>query len=465
MLPVIAIVGRPNVGKSTLFNRLTRSRAALVADQPGVTRDRHYGYAEQGRRRFIVVDTGGIGGAGPAPAALTGLIEEQALQAARQADAVLWLVDARSGRTAVDEQLASILRPICPRLYLVVNKGESLDPDAAAAEFHGLGAGEPVVISAEHDLGISQLLDGVLAALPDAADSRAPGTPGLRIAVLGRPNAGKSTLVNRMLGEDRMVVSDVPGTTRDSVSVPFERRGRHYVLIDTAGVRRRARIDSHVEKISVVKSLQSMDMAQIVIVVIDAREGVTDQDTALLGLCAQSGKGLIIALNKWDGMPDADRTRVQSQVDRKLGFVEYACNLTVSALHGTGVGRLFDLVDTVGRSLQISIQSATLTGLLQKAVEAHQPPLVRGRRIKLRYAHLGGHDPLRVIIHGNQTEHVPDSYRRYLCGFLRKSLGLAGTPVLVEFKRGDNPFRGRKNVLTRRQTEKRRRLVRHRKSR
>jgi GTP-binding protein len=461
MIPVIAIVGRPNVGKSTLFNRLTRSRSALVANRPGVTRDRQHGFALHDGRRVIIVDSGGLGREAAEDEALVPLIAEQALRAAAEADAAIWLVDGRAGRTADDEELAVKLRKRCRRLRIVVNKTEGLDPDVACAEFHAFGLGDPLPISAEHGIGIGAMLDAVLSEIPSGPDADADAPEGLPIAVVGRPNVGKSTLVNRLLGEDRMLTHDRPGTTRDSVAVPFSRRGRSYVLIDTAGVRRRARVSDAVEKLSVAKSLQAIDRARVVIAVIDAREGLTDQDLALLGLAAESGKSLIIAVNKWDGLEASQRAAVLAQIDRRLGFVDYACLCRTSALHGTGVGRLFDTIDAVGESQQVEAKPAALTRHLEELVQAHPPPLVRGRSIKLRYAHLGGHDPLRVIVHGNQTEHVPESYRRYLAGAMGKRLGLIGTPLFVEFKRGANPFRGRKNAPSKRQVRRRRRLIRH----
>ena len=463
MLPVIAIVGRPNVGKSTLFNRLTRSRDALVADRAGITRDRRYGLAEYQGRTFMLVDTGGLGDFEGDDRAMADLVSRQSLQAIGEADAVLWLVDGRGGLTAADEKLAQELRPRCRNLFLVVNKCDGLDPHICSAEFHALGINPPWPVSAERGDGIADFMEAVIDALPAAAEAPVETPPGLRIAVIGRPNVGKSTLINRMLGEERMLTYDQPGTTRDAVSVPFERRDKHYVLIDTAGVRRRARISDQVEKISVIKSLQALADAHIAIAVIDAREALTEQDLNLLGFTAESGKPLIIAVNKWDGLDPQQRSRIKDQLDRKLAFVDYACVHTLSALHGTGVGKLFDTIDRIGRSLAVDIKPSRLTEILAQAVSEHPPPLIRGRRIKLRYAHLGGHDPVRVIIHGNQTRHVPDNYRRFLEGRFREQLRLTGTPVLVQFKYGENPYRHKKNVLTPRQERKRKRLVRHHK--
>ena len=446
MLPIIAIVGRPNVGKSTLFNRLTRSRNALVADRPGITRDRQYGFGQHGQCRFIAIDTGGIGESGEPDARLAALVSEQALCALREADAVLWLVDGRAGPAALDLELARSLRRTGRRIHLVVNKTDGLNPDVAGAEFHSLGAGDPLAISAEHGTGIAALLDQVLAEFTDEGDAPAPALPGPRISVIGRPNVGKSTLVNRMVGEERMLTFDEPGTTRDSIAVPFERRGRQYVFVDTPGIRRRARVVDKVERVSIARSLAAIAQSDVVIAVMDAREGVTDQDIALLGLTAESGKSLTVAINKCDGLAEEQRAVVRSQVRRRLGFVEYACIRLISALHGTGVGKLFETIDAIAEAQSRSFKSAAVTKILREAVQAHEPPLVQGRRIKLRYAHIGGHGPIRVIVHGNRTEHVPQAYRRYLSNCLRRALKLIGTPVVVEFKRGENPYKGRRDA-------------------
>ncbi|MBI1731304.1 MAG: ribosome biogenesis GTPase Der [Gammaproteobacteria bacterium] len=464
MLPIIAIVGRPNVGKSTLFNRLVRRRDALVADQPGVTRDRRYGIAARGARRFILVDTGGLGAGAADDPALARRVVDQTMRAVAEAGAVLWLVDGRSGPAGADLELARMLRRAGRPLYLIVNKTEALDPDAAVAEFHGLGAGNPIPIAAAHGIGVNPMIEHVLDGLP-AADEAPYADPGaFTIGIVGRPNVGKSTLLNRMLGEDRMLTSDRPGTTRDSIAVPFARRGKDYVLIDTAGLRRRARVHNPVERISAAKSLETINAARVIIAVLDAGEGVTDQDLAMLGLAVGTGKALIIALNKWDGLDPDQRRRVEDQADRRLGFADYAALQRISALHGTGIGELFDLLEAIRGSLSARIKSADATRLLEQAVFQHAPPLMRGRRIRLRYAHVGGHDPLRIIVHGNQTERVPESYRRYLSGVYRRALRLVGTPVMIEFKRGQNPYRnkglmpgGRKKLQGKKSRPKRKR--------
>ncbi|MBT7951681.1 MAG: ribosome biogenesis GTPase Der [Gammaproteobacteria bacterium] len=464
MSTIIAIVGRPNVGKSTLFNRITHSRNALVADRPGVTRDRQYGYGHHGDRTFVLIDTGGLEQQVNKEMNISARVSEQSMRAIEEADAVLWMVDGRSGLTTADEVLAEQLRPLSSNLFLVVNKTEGLDIAVVCSEFHSLGVGQPLAISAGRGDGVDALVGEVLEQLPAPESETILQEDGLRVGIIGRPNVGKSTLVNRMLGEDRMLTFDQPGTTRDSVAVPFERRDKHYVLIDTAGVRRRARITDVVEKYSVIKTLKAVDMAQIVVMVIDAHDVVSDQDLNLLGIAVDSGKSLIVAVNKWDGIDDDQKNIIRSQLDRKLDFVDYACVHFISALHGTGVGNLFDLIDKIGKSQASQLKSSMVTELLHALVEAHPPPLVRGRRIKLRYAHIGGHNPLRIIVHGNQTEHVPNNYRRYLSNKIRQRLKLIGTPVMIEFKHGDNPFKGRVNVLNKRQIEKRRRLMKHVKS-
>ena len=460
MLPVVALVGRPNVGKSTLFNYLTKTRDALVADYPGLTRDRQYGRVKRGRRDFFVVDTGGIveSDAG---------IDEQAMRQVRfaleEADLVLFLVDARDGLNVGDEAIAANLRKIGKPVLLAVNKIDRPGHQSlAAGEFHALGLGEPHALSASHALGIDALLDSVQAKLPkeETPESEAEAG-GIRIAVVGRPNVGKSTLVNRMLGEDRVVVFDQPGTTRDSVYIPFERHGKPYTLIDTAGIRRRGRVSETIEKFSVIKALQAIEKAHVVVYLIDAREGVTDQDATLLGMVLEIGRGLILGFNKWDGLSPDQKDQVRRQIDLKLPFVEFAEKYFISALHGTGVGLLFDAVRGVYAASMVDMSTARLTRLLQDAIATHQPPLVRGRRIKLKYAHQGGSNPPSIVIHGNQTEEVPGSYKRYLINVFREALELHGTPIRLEFKSGENPYKGKRNALTERQVRKRRRLIKH----
>ena len=462
MIPVIAIVGRPNAGKSTLFNRITHTRNALVADRPGVTRDRNYGFASHRGNSFILVDTGGLDDYEADNPSIAKLVSEQTMLAIKEADAVLWLVDGRAGGlSTADETLAGKLRELSRNIYLLVNKTEGMDRDIASVDFHALGIGTPYPISAARGDGVATVLDTVLDSFPDAEPALDTENTGLRISVIGRPNVGKSTLINRMLGEHRMLTFNEPGTTRDSIIVPFERQGKKYELVDTAGVRRRSSLEDPLEKSSVIKSLQALEGSDLIIAVIDASEALTDQDLHLLGLTMDSGKPLIIAVNKWDHLGMDQRDMIRNQLDRKLAFIDYACIHFISALHGSGVGKLFGTIDKIGRNIAIQVKSSRVTEILEEAVAAHAPPLVKGRRIKLRYAHIGGHSPLRIIVHGNQTENVPANYARYLSTYFRNRLALVGTPVMVEFKHSENPFKGKKNELTGRQIKKRRRMMQH----
>ncbi|MEN9680963.1 MAG: ribosome biosis GTPase Der [Pseudomonadota bacterium] len=458
MLPVVALVGRPNVGKSTLFNYLTRTRDALVADYPGLTRDRQYGRVRRGQRDYFVVDTGGI-------VETEAGIDEQAMRqvdiALREADVILFLVDARDGLTVGDEAIAVQLRRTGKPLIIAANKIDQASLTLATAEFHAMGLGDPQPISASHAQGIGELLDVVESRLPPLEETPEEDDGGIRIAIVGRPNVGKSTLVNRLLGEERVVVFDAPGTTRDSVEVPFERHGRRYTLIDTAGIRRRGKIAETIEKFSVIKAMQSIEKAHVVIFLIDAREGVTDQDTTLLGMVLEIGRGLIIGLNKWDGMTQDQRDETKRRLDLKLSFLDFAEKYFISALHGTGVGHLFDAVGDVHAAGMTRMGTSHLTRILQDALAAHQPPLVRGRRIKLKYAHQGGSNPPTIVIHGNQVDEIPGSYKRYLVNTFRSALDITGTPVRVEFKASENPYKDKRNTLTERQVKKRRRMIRH----
>jgi GTP-binding protein len=477
MLPVIALIGRPNVGKSTLFNRLTRSRDALVADFPGLTRDRQYGFGKVGPVPYLVVDTGGVAGG---ETGLSELMVQQTVRALKEADIAIVIVDGRSGLTAADERVAELARQYAETTWLVANKAEGMDPSMAAVEFHGLGLGEPVAISAAHGDRVSALMDEVLAPFvePDAApeaheshheshhesqhasqESRADQP--LRVAVIGRPNVGKSTLINRLLGEDRLVVYDQPGTTRDSIAVPFERDGRSYVLVDTAGVRRKGKVSDTVEKFSVIKALQAMERAEVVLMVLDAQEGITEQDVSLTGLIVERGRARVVVANKWDGLDPDHRRQVREQIERRLPFLDFAERLTISALHGSGVGDLLPAAEHAYSAAVRDLPTSDLTRELQNAVRAHEPPMVRGRRIRLRYAHQGGRNPPVIVIHGNQTERVPEAYRRYLINRFRKAFRLMGTPVRLTFKTSDNPFQGRRNKLTPRQERKRKRLIKH----
>ena len=469
--PVIALVGRPNVGKSTLFNRLTRSRDALVADFPGLTRDRQYGIGRIGPAAYIVVDTGGLG----EPDDPTHHdMQRQALAALDEADAIVFLVDARAGVTPGDEALTGELRQRGKRVWLVMNKIDGIDPDVAAADFHGLGLNAPWPIAAVHGRGVSALMDAVLEDLPEVGgalpeapvdDAPAPGSGDrpIEVALIGRPNVGKSTLVNRLIGEERVLVYDMPGTTRDAIRVPFERDGKAFTLIDTAGVRRRSRVREGVEKFSVIKTLQAIEAARVVIMVLDARQEIAEQDAHLIGHVIDSGRGLVLAVNKWDGLAPERRERIRRELELKLGFVDFARPRFISALHGSGVGRLLEAVVEVDRAACRELPTAALTRSLEAAIEAHQPPLVRGRRIKLRYAHQGGRNPPTIVIHGNQTAALPSAYRRYLINHFRRAFALQGTPVRLELRSGANPYAGRRNRLTPRQQRKRERMIQRRK--
>lgn len=455
MLPVIALVGRPNVGKSTLFNRLTRTRDALVADRPGLTRDRKYGIGKVGATPYVVVDTGGLSGEGEG---IDPLMERQVLLAIDEADHILFLVDARDGLTAGDQIIAQRLRQTGKPFTTVVNKSENLDSAVALADFFELGGAAPEPISAAHGRGVKPLMERILASLPPV-ELQVDEEAGIKVAVVGRPNVGKSTLVNRLLGEERVVAFDQPGTTRDSIFIPIERAGTHYTLIDTAGVRRRSRIDDAIEKFSVIKTLQAIEQANVVLLVLDARQGVAEQDATLAGHVLTSGRAVVVVVNKWDGLTTAERDRIRTDLNRRLPFLDFAQWHFVSALHGSGVGDLLDTVRKAHASAMKDLGTPELNRILEQAVMEHQPPLVRGRRVKLRYAHQGGRNPPLIVIHGNQTEHVPDAYRRYLINRFRAAFGLKGTPLRVEFRTGENPFEGRRNILTPRQVRKRKRLT------
>ncbi|NBC22632.1 MAG: ribosome biogenesis GTPase Der [Gammaproteobacteria bacterium] len=468
MLPTLALVGRPNVGKSTLFNKLTHRRDALVADEPGLTRDRRYGRAVVGDVTCTLVDTGGLlGEAGE----LTSAMEHQAELAMDESDAVLFLVDARAGLTPADEEIAARLRRRNRQVVLVVNKMDGVAEEQAVAEFAGLGFDEPVYVAAAHNRGISALAErleplleplAVPAAMPAEAGA---GDRAVRVALIGRPNVGKSTLTNRLLGEERQVVFDQPGTTRDAIEIPFERDGERYVLVDTAGVRRKGRVAAVAEKFSVVKTLQAIERADVVILVLDAREGLVDQDLHLLSYATEAGAAVLIALNKWDGLSEDDRRRNREVLDRRLRFAPWIPVHQISALHGTGVGHLLETVQQVFAAGEMDVSTSHLTRLLGALVEAHPPPMVRGRQIKLRFAHKAGSHPPKIVIHGNQTAALPDSYVRYLENSFREALDLGGTPVKIELRTGDNPFAGKRNTLTPRQQRRRKRMVKHHKGR
>lgn len=460
MIPVIAIVGRPNVGKSTLFNRLTRSKDALVADYAGLTRDRKYGEAVFQERRVMLVDTGGLTGQ---EEGIDAAMAEQSLLAVQEADAVLFMLDCRDGLTPVDEQIAAQLRQYNKKIFVVANKIDGLSQDVVTAPFYELGLGEVFGVAASHGRGTNNLLEAVFSQLPPSEEAlpEEEQARGIKIAVVGRPNVGKSTLVNRMLGEDRVVVFDMPGTTRDSIYINFERQGKPYTLIDTAGIRRRKNINLMVEKFSIIKTLQAIDDANVVVLLLDAAEGLVDQDMHLMGQVIESGRALVVALNKWDGLDDDHKSYVKTELERRLRFVEFADMHFISALHGTGVGNLYLSIERSYQAATEKFSTNFLTRILERAVTEHQPPLVHGRRIKLRFAHTGGHNPPIIVIHGNQTEEIPNHYVRYLEKYFRTALDLHGTPIRFEFKTSDNPYAGKRNKLTKRQIEKKRRLMKH----
>ncbi|CAI0709916.1 ribosome biogenesis GTPase Der [Serratia proteamaculans] len=490
MIPVVALVGRPNVGKSTLFNRLTHTRDALVADFPGLTRDRKYGRAEVEGNEFIIVDTGGIDGTEDG---VETRMAGQSLLAIEEADIVLFMVDARAGLMPADLGIAQHLRNRQKATFLVANKTDGMDPDMAAADFYSLGLGDVHPIAASHGRGVAQLIEHVLVpfvgekpeevelteeeanaaywaeqegetlegAEEEPEDDFNPQDLPIKLAIVGRPNVGKSTLTNRILGEDRVVVYDMPGTTRDSIYIPMVRDEREYVLIDTAGVRKRGKVTETVEKFSVIKTLQAIEDANVVLLVVDAREGISDQDLSLLGFILNSGRSLVIVVNKWDGMSEEDRDHVKEMLDLRLGFVDFARIHFISALHGSGVGNLFVSVLEAYECATRRVNTSMLTKIMQMAADDHQPPLVRGRRVKLKYAHAGGYNPPIVVIHGNQVTDLSDSYKRYLMNYFRRSLKVMGTPIRIQFKEGENPFAGKRNLLTPNQMRKRKRLMSH----
>jgi GTP-binding protein len=449
-LPTIVLVGRPNVGKSTLFNRITRTRAALVADLPGLTRDRHYGRARFGDRSFLVVDTGGF-----EPVAKDGILHEMAKQtraAIAESDVIVFLVDARSGTTAQDRDIADLLRRSERPIVIAVNKAEGMQSERAAAEFYELGLGEPHPISSAHGDNVAALVEEALSRLPPEAvpeDAPAPpdAEPGearaagpVKVAIVGRPNVGKSTLVNALLGEERMIAFDEPGTTRDSIYVDFERHGRRYTLIDTAGVRRRGKVFEAVEKFSVIKTMQAIEHANVVVLLLDAQQGISEQDAHLAGFILETGRALVLGINKWDGLTAQQRDEVKREVDRTLGFLSFAAHHTLSARAGTGIAALLRSVDAAYAAAMSRLPTPKLTRALIAAVERQQPPRAGGGRPKLRYAHQGGQNPPLIVVHGTALAQVPESYRRYLERFFMETFKLRGTPLRVQFKSGVNPY-------------------------
>ncbi len=465
MIPTIALVGRPNVGKSTLFNKLTKSRDALVADVPGLTRDRRYGRCEIDGQTITLIDTGGLFGDDVLSESLT----QQTQLAVAEADLVVLLLDGRDGITSADQDVVAYLRRESVNFIPVVNKIDGIGEDQALVEVAQFGFGDPLLISASHSRGLRTLTETLLATLTDigAFDREAESVTnkGIHVAVVGRPNVGKSTLINRMLGEERQVVFDMPGTTKDAIDIPFKRNDTDYVLIDTAGVRRKGRVDEITEKFSVVKALQAMERAQVVILVVDATEGVVEQDLHVLQYALEAGAALLVAVNKWDGLDEDQRDRVKYSVDRRLAFVPWVPLQRISALHGTGVGLLFKMIDTVYAAGEFDVSTSLLTRLVRNMVAAHPAPSVRGRQIKIKVATRGRNHPPTVVIHGNQLDSLPTSYKRFLENGFREALNLVGNPIRLQLRESDNPYAGKKNVLTPRQKERRERIIKHRKKR
>ena len=436
MKPTIVLVGRPNVGKSTLFNRLTRSRDALVADLPGLTRDRHYGHGRIGSKPFLVVDTGGF-----EPDARGGIVQEMARQAEAaiaEADVLLFMVDGRNGLAPQDQAIAALLRRSGRPLHLVVNKAEGMDRAVVGAEFHELGCGDPRVISAAHGDGVRELIDLALEPFAETADEEDHVGP--RVAVVGRPNVGKSTLINSLIGEERVIAFDMPGTTRDAIAVPFERNGRRYTLIDTAGLRRKGRVFEAIEKFSVIKTLQAVEEANVVVLMVDASQDISDQDAHIAGFCIEAGRALVLAVNKWDAIDEYRRERIKIDINRKLNFLGFARIHYISALNGQGVGSVLGSVDKAYAAAMVKLATPKLTRVLQLALQKQQPPRHGLQRPKLRYAHQGGSNPPLIIIHGNALDHVPDSYTRYLEKTFLEAFRLQGTPLRIQYKTARNPF-------------------------
>ena len=443
MKPVIALVGRPNVGKSTLFNRLTRSRAALVADYPGLTRDRHYGEGKMGDRPFLVIDTGGF-----EPVVKEGVLQEmakQTKQAVAEADVVVFIVDGRQGITPHDKAITDYLRRCDRPVILAVNKAEGMKYTAVVADFYELGLGDPLVISSAHGDGVYTLLDEALKRVPEAVhesvEEAQTEQSSIRLAIVGRPNVGKSTMINALLGEDRVIAFDLPGTTRDAIEIPFERDGKHYTLVDTAGLRKRGKVFQAIEKFSVVKTLQAISEANVVLLLLDARQDISEQDAHIAGFVLESGRALVVGINKWDGLSQDKRKEIRSEVERKLHFLSFAKFHYVSALKATGIASLMRSVDAAYAAAMAKLPTPRLTRVLEEAVAHQQPPRRQGSiRPKLRYAHQGGQNPPVIVIHGNSLENVGDDYKRYLEKHFRDAFSLVGTPLRIEVRSGKNPF-------------------------
>ncbi|MFK8077661.1 MAG: ribosome biogenesis GTPase Der [Granulosicoccus sp.] len=490
MKPTIALVGRPNVGKSTLFNKLTRTQDALVADLPGLTRDRQYGDGKVGGWPYLLVDTGGLTGA---PDSLDAAMADQTLSAVREADLVVFLVDGRAGLVSVDEEIADVLRRQAQHVVLCVNKIDGIGEDKAQLEFHQLGFDGMVPIAASHNRGVHQLVDELADYFEIPEEERVEasrkrrnkrkkveGEEGfdpnkkayearedeeIRITFVGRPNVGKSTLINRLIGEDRVIAYDQPGTTRDSVSIPFERAGKEYTLIDTAGVRRRGKVSEKVEIFSIIKTMQAIDKSNVCVMLLDGSDGLTEQDLSLLSYIIDKGRALVVAVNKWDSLDSEQRETVREELERRVEFLKFTRIHFISALQGSGVGDLFKSINRAYSSAFTDLSTPQLTRMLEVVVAQHQPPMVNGRRIKLRYAHQGGQNPPIIVIHGKQALKVPKSYQRYLVNHFTKALRLFGTPLRIEFRQDDNPFQETKRVkpVLDKAEHKKRKLERRRK--
>lgn len=465
MLPLVALVGRPNVGKSTIFNALTRTRDALVHDQPGVTRDRNYGVCRLDEdNHFLIVDTGGIA---EQEEGLAGATARQARAAAEEADLIVFVVDARDGTSSLDDDILAWLRKQQQPKVLLINKIDGTDEHTVRAEFSRYGFSEMLTVSAAHRQGLDDLLEEIVERLPEegSAEEMDNDPNRVRIAFVGRPNVGKSTLVNRILGEERMIASEVPGTTRDSISVDLEREGRDYRLIDTAGLRRRGRVDEAVEKFSVVKTMQAIEQCQVAVLMLDAHEGVTDQDATVLGAVLDAGRALVIAINKWDGLTDYQREQAETQLSLRLGFVPWAESVRISAMHGSGLRELFNAIHRAHDSANHQFSTSEVNQALEMAYTANPPPTIRGHVSKLRYVHPSGANPPTFIVHGTRLKELSETYKRYLENFFRKRFKLVGTPVQFIFREGTNPYEGKKNPLTERQVKAKRRLMKHVKGR
>ena len=454
--PIISLVGRPNVGKSTLFNRLSNSRQALVSDFEGLTRDRQYASIELDNGIYCsIVDTGGLTNE---DSIIDTGIHSQVINALNESDVIYFIVSNKDGVTSLDFDISAQLRKLKKNIILVCNKAEGLNK-ASASEFYELGLGDPTLISAEHNQGIPDLIEKTIPLLPEAIELKKPELEGIAVAVLGRPNVGKSTLINRILGEERVMAVDLPGTTRDSIFIPFEREGQQYTLIDTAGIRRKRSVSEKVEIFSIIKAKDAINDSHVVILVLDAHEGVTEQDATLLGLIADKGRALLIVINKWDGLDDYQKSEVKRKLDIKLSFVNYATVHYISALHGSGVGRLFSPIKRSYENAGGRFPTSPLNRILEQANNTHQPPPVAGKRMRLKFVNQSDVFPPTLIFHGNHVQNVPNSYERFLKNFFITALKLTNTPIKIQYKSGDNPFKDKKNILSARQIQKKKRLM------